>query len=162
MRTAHLHNNGDASAALRHAAVSEQSPLSLQIGIGCAQLLLGTLFGLSGVLKTFMAPGALVAIGVSWASDAPLWLLRLSGAADSAAAAAILLPALTRTLPFMLPLAALGLAADQLVAIGFHVLRGELAITGEADLLLLGLSLFLLWGGLKTQAAAFKTIDRVR
>lgn len=46
----------------------------------------------------------------------------------------------------MTPLAALGFVLVQLLAIPFHAVRGELAMALPINLVLLGLSLFVLWG----------------
>lgn len=58
----------------------------------------------------------------------------------------ILLPALTRILPRLTPLAALGFVTIQVLAIGFHAVRSELGMAMPLNLVLLGLSLFVLWG----------------
>ena len=59
------------------------------------------------------------------------------------------MPALTRIKPVLTPLAALGFATIQVLAIGFHTMRGEFAEAAPINLLLLGLSLFVVWGRLR-------------
>ncbi len=56
---------------------------------------------------------------------------------------------LTRIRPGLTPLAALGFVTIQILAIGFHVVRGEIASSAPLNALLLGLSLFVLWGRTK-------------
>ena len=56
-----------------------------------------------------------------------------------------MLPVLTRMLPWLAPLAALGLALIQVLAIGFHARRYETAKTLPLNLVLIALSLFVLW-----------------
>jgi uncharacterized membrane protein YphA (DoxX/SURF4 family) len=119
---------------------------AITISLWVAQVLLALLFGLAGVMKTFMPVQALVATGISYAADLPLWLLRFIGVAELSGAVGIVLPAMTRIVPRLTPLAALGFVTVQVLAIGFHAMRGELAMALPLNLVLLGLSLFVLWG----------------
>ena len=119
---------------------------ALNVSLWIAQLLLAGLFGMAGAMKAFMPVADLVAHGINYASDLPLWLLRFIGVAELSGAIGILLPALTRILPRLTPLAALGFVTLQVLAIGFHATRGELAMALPLNLVLLGLSLFVLWG----------------
>jgi hypothetical protein len=75
-----------------------------------------------------------------------LWFIRFIGLCELAGAIGIILPAATRILPFLTPLAALGFVTIQVLAIGFHAIRGETAMSWPINALLLGLSLFVLWG----------------
>lgn len=68
----------------------------------------------------------------------------------------MILPAASRVLPWLTPLAAAGFAVIQLLAIPFHVTRGELAMTWPANLMLLSLSLFVLWGRWKAAPIALR------
>ncbi|MQB46004.1 DoxX family protein [Rhizobium sp. ICMP 5592] len=111
-----------------------------------AQLILASLFGLAGVMKTFMAPEALAASGINYATELPYWLLRFIGICELSGAIGIVLPTLTRILPRLAPLAALGFVMIQVLAIGFHAVRGELAMALPLNIVLLSLSLFVLWG----------------
>jgi uncharacterized membrane protein YphA (DoxX/SURF4 family) len=118
---------------------------ALSISLWIAQCLLAALFGLSGTMKSFLPVSSLVAEGINYASELPLWLLRFIGVAELAGAVGMLLPALTRLLPRLTPLAALGFTAIQILALGFHASRGELARALPLNLVLLSLSLFVLW-----------------
>ncbi len=115
-------------------------------GIWSAQILLALLFGAAGAMKVTMSPEALAAAGMSEALVLPPWLLHFIGLSELAGAAGIILPTLTGIMPRLTPLAALGLATIQVLAIGFHLGRGELAAMAPINLTLLGLSLFVLWG----------------
>ena len=55
---------------------------------------------------------------------------------------------LTGILPWLTPLAAIGLSLIQVLAIGFHARRNETAKSLPMNLVLLALSLFVLWGRL--------------
>jgi uncharacterized membrane protein YphA (DoxX/SURF4 family) len=120
--------------------------LAWQIGIWSAQILLFLTFGPVGLMKTFLSPEALVGMGLSFARDVPYWLLRFIGISELAGSLGIVLPALTRVMPFLTPLAALGFVTIQVLAIGFHIMRGEFAMIAPLNFALLGLSLFVLWG----------------
>ena len=61
------------------------------------------------------------------------------------AAIGLILPALTRILPRLTPLAALGVSIIQVLAMLFHVSRGEFMVL-PLNVVLLALSLFVLWG----------------
>jgi len=120
--------------------------LAWQIGIWSAQILQFLAFGPFGLMKTFLSPEALVGMGLSFARDVPYWLLRFIGISELAGSLGIVLPALTRVMPFLTSLAALGFVTIQVLAIGFHIMRGEFAMMAPLNFALLGLSLFVLWG----------------
>ena len=90
-------------------------------------------------------------MGMKDTLDIPAWLLSFIGVCEVAGAFGMILPALTRILLRLTPLAALGFATLQVLALGFHFMRGELAMMAPINLTLLGLSLFVLWG--RTQKA---------
>ena len=116
------------------------------IGLWVGQALLAALFGLAGVMKTAMAPAALAKMGLAYAVDIPHGLLLFIGVCELAGALGVILPAATRILPFLTPLAALGFVIIQVLAIGFHFVRGELGEALPLNLVLLALSLFVAWG----------------
>src|ERR1700738_2057960 len=139
------------TAELRHMSVTvsinaARPGKTLTISLWIAQVLLALLFSLAGVMKTFMPVPALVANGINYAADLPVWLLRFIGVAELSGAVGVVMPALTRIMPRLTPLAALGFVSIQVLAIGFHATRGELAMALPLNLVLLGLSLFVLWG----------------
>ncbi len=117
-----------------------------QIGFWAAQVLLALFYGFIGFMKVTTAPAVLSTMGVAWAADVPLWLLRFIGVAELAGAVGLILPALTRILPVLTPLAATGLATLQILAIVFHATRGETAMTLPLNIVLLVLALFVMWG----------------
>jgi hypothetical protein len=129
--------------------VADQLPHStkaLGVSLWIGQILLCVLFGIAGVMKSLIPIPELVAHGINYASDLPLWLLRSIEVAELLGAIGILLPALTRIRPRLTPLAALGFTVIQVLAICFHASRGELARALPLNLVLLSLSLFVLWG----------------
>ena len=129
-------------------AIPDRAGRSWQIALWSAQLLLALFFGMSGLSKNVMPVDALVTMGLAYAKDIPYSLLRFIGIAELAGAIGIIVPALTRIKPVLTPLAALGFATIQVLAICFHTMRGEFAGAAPINLLLLGLSLFVVWGRL--------------
>jgi DoxX-like protein len=101
---------------------------AITFSLWVAQVPLALAFGTAGVMKTFMPVVALVANGINYAAELPLWLLRFIGVAELSGAVGVVLPALTRIKPRLTPIAALGFVTIQVLAIGFHALRGELAM----------------------------------
>ena len=97
----------------------------LHIALWAVQLLLALVFGSAGVMKTTMPIATLVQKGLVWAGDVPAWLVRAIGACELAAAVGLTLPSMTRIRPELTPLAALGLLTIMVLAMGFHILRGE-------------------------------------
>ena len=72
-------------------------------------------------------------------------LVRFIGVAELAASVGLVLPAATRILPWLTPLAALGLALMMLFAIPFHIMRGEANVIG-LHIVVAALALFVAWG----------------
>jgi len=77
--------------------------------------------------------------------DVPPTFLRATGVVDLMGGIGILLPTLTRILPGLTVLAALGCALLQLCAIVFHIARGEAANT-PFNFVLVVLAAFVVWG----------------
>lgn len=114
-------------------------------GLWVAQILLAVAFGGAGVMKLFQPIEALGAI-MNWVTVSPEPLVRFIGLVEIAGALGIILPIATRILPFLTPLAALGFAIIQVLAIGVHASLGETTTSLPVNLVLLALSLFVLWG----------------
>jgi hypothetical protein len=60
-----------------------------------------------------------------WATDVPVALLRFIGIAEMAGAAGLILPGVTRIAPRLTSMAAAGLSLIMLLAVFFHIWRGE-------------------------------------
>lgn len=134
-----------------NSAIPQSSPFlgsgkGWQIGLWSAQIVLALIFGMAGVLKITMAPEALSSMGIAWAADVPVLLVRFIGIVELAGAIGVILPAFTRIRPMLTPLAAAGFATIQVLAIGFHATRGETAATLPINIVLLGLAVFVVWG----------------
>lgn len=119
--------------------------VALKIGLWLAQVFVSAMFCFSAYLKLGTPPAELVKMGMVWPSQVPPGFLMFIGLVDLAGGLGILLPALTRIQPRLTVLAALGCSVLQVLAIGFHALRGEFQVL-PLNFILLSLSLFVLWG----------------
>jgi hypothetical protein len=123
------------------------------IGLWAAQVLLALAFGGAGFIKLF-TPVADLGAMMNWVTVTPEWLVRFIGAVELLGALGMILPAVTRILPWLTPLAALGFAVIQVLAIGTHASLGETAMTLPVNVALLALSLFVAWGRWKKSPIA--------
>jgi uncharacterized membrane protein YphA (DoxX/SURF4 family) len=107
------------------------------------QVLLALFFIYAGYTK-LATPAAALAQAMPWTAQHP-GLVPWTGLVDLLGGIGILLPALTRVLPGLTPLAAAGLVALQVVALAFHITRGELAVA-PLNLVLMALAGWVWWG----------------
>jgi len=80
-----------------------------------------------------------------WAADVSAVLVRFIGFAELAAGLGLVLPAATRIVPILTPLAAVGLAVIMALAIPFHIMRGEANVI-VLHIVVAGLCAFVAWG----------------
>ncbi len=101
------------------------------------QVFLGLAFLAAGGMK-LSQPKEKLAANMAWVEDFSQPTVRLIGAAEVLGAIGVVLPALTGILPWLTPLAALGLALLMAGAVYTHLRRGEgSAVLPPAVLLLL-------------------------
>lgn len=117
---------------------------SLDIALWIVQGLLFLIFTGTAFWKVFTPVPKLAAM-IPWAGQVPVAFLYATALVDLCGGLGVLLPMLTRILPRLTALAALGCAALQVCAIVFHVSRGEAANT-PFNVVLLALSLFVFFG----------------
>jgi hypothetical protein len=126
-------------------AISPATPRrALRIGLWVAQALVFLVFASAGVVK-FFTPIPQLAAMMPWTGEHSEIFVRVIGLIDLAGGIGILLPALTRIMPGLTVLAALGCTVLQIFAITFHISRGEAAVT-PLNFVLLALAAFVLWG----------------
>ena len=125
-------------------ALGARAPRSLHVSLWLVQALLAAVFLLVGYTHA-IAPIEVAVMRAPWAAALPVALIRLIGVAELTGGVGILLPAVTRILPVLTPLAAAGLAVIMTLAIPFHLVRGE---TGAIviNLVLGALAAFVAWG----------------
>ena len=109
------------------------------------QIALALLFGFAGILKSFRPIPDLAKMMV-WPGELPVPLTRFIGATEGLGAIGMILPILIGILPWLTPLAAIGFAIIQVLAIVFHARRGETAKSLPMNLVLLALAVFVAWG----------------
>lgn len=123
---------------------SKNAKSRLNIALWAAQAVVASLFVTSGFLK-LLTPIHELAAMMPWTGQAPLIFVRFIAVVDLAGGIGIILPALTRILPSLTVLAALGCTTVQVLAIAFHGSRGEFSVL-PINGILLPLSAFVLWG----------------
>ena len=124
-------------------AVPTSSKL-LNIGLWTAQVLVAAAFCMIGFIK-LTTPIADLSMMMAWAGEYPEAFVRTIGLIDLAGGLGLLLPSLTRIMPRLTVFAAMAATVLQILAIGFHVSRGEGALT-PLNFVLLALIVFILWG----------------
>ena len=100
----------------------------------------------AGLIKTFV-PKNKLATNLAWTADASAGTVRLIGIAEVLGAIGLVLPWLTGIAPILTPLAAVGLAIIQALAIPVHMRRGEQKIV-PVNIVLMLLALFVAIGRL--------------
>lgn len=116
----------------------------LRATVWIAQGILAAFYIWAGILKMFV-PMAELPETIPWTGDYSEGFVRFTGFIDLLAGAGILLPDLMRIWPWVTILAALGSAVLQVLAIIFHIWRGEFAVLA-INFTALILSCYILWG----------------
>lgn len=105
------------------------------------QVLLALVFAAHGWL--FLAPPP--DIKVQMDANLPQWFQLFMGIAEVAAAVGLILPGLTRVMPFLVTWAAIGIVIVMVAATGYHAVRAEYSSTAITFVLLL-MAVFLVYG----------------
>jgi len=135
------------SIALSSVANAGRSSRVLSVGLWLAQILLAAAFLLVGYTHA-LSPVAVAVARAPWAASLPVPLLRFIGVVELAGALGVVLPAATRIQPRLTPLAAAGLATIMVLAIPFHLVRGEMKEI-VINLVLGALAAFVVWGRMR-------------
>lgn len=118
------------------------------------QVLLAALFLMAGSMKLFQ-PISELAKMLPWATEFPAVMVRFIGLSELLGAIGLLLPSIFRIQPILTPIAAIGLSIVQLLAMGFHLSRGESSMIG-ANIVFISLAVLIAWGRLKVAPIAPK------
>lgn len=97
----------------------------LHIGLWVVQVLFGLLSMFSGANKLATPIDELVKMGMTWAPEYGEGFVRFLGVCLVAGGLGLILPAATRVLPWLTPLAGAMLSLYFVLATGFHVMRGD-------------------------------------
>lgn len=116
---------------------------TLHIVMWVLQVILAGVFAMSGFMK-LITPIETMSAQMAWAEDMPL-LVRFIGLAEVAGAIGLIVPALTRIKPQLVVWAAYGLALIMILALIYHMSRGEYS-TLPVNLGFFAVALFIAWG----------------
>lgn len=116
----------------------------LRVTLWVLQVALALFFMMVGYSHA-LAPFDQVAQQAIWMQHVPRALSLFIGYAELAGGLGLIVPAATRIAPWLTPLAALGLGTIMILAIPFHIVRGEASVIW-IHALLAGLALFVAWG----------------
>jgi len=119
---------------------------TLNFWLWAAQIVLAAMFGFAGAVKTTQPIAKVAEMTGGWPNDFSPAVVRLIGIVEVLGALGMILPIVTWILPWLTPLAAIGFAVIQVLAIGVHARRNELMKVLPVNLVLLVLSLFVAWG----------------
>ena len=117
---------------------------ALHVGLWVVQCLLGAMFLAVGAMKATQ-PIASLANALGWPAEVPAALVRFIGVAEFLGGLCLILPAATRIMPMLTPLAGVGLATAMLFATIFHISHGEFGAVA-APLVLGCLAAVVAWG----------------
>jgi len=98
------------------------------------QALVALAFGMAGFMKVFRYETAREQL--PWVKDVSHQLVTFIGSVELLGAVGLILPRLTGILPWLTPLAGVGLALVMLLALGFHVRRHETPVVNIVLLVL--------------------------
>lgn len=113
----------------------------MNIVLWILQVLLALVFLAHGWL--FLAPPP--EIKAQMDANLPQWFQSFMGIAEVAAGIGLILPGLTRVMPFLVTWAAVGIAIVMIAATGYHAVRAEYSSSAITFVLLL-MALFLIYG----------------
>ena len=122
-----------------------QTSKGWSIGLWVVQAALAAMFLMAGVTKLMSGSAELVAMGMGWAENSPLALIKFIGLAEVAGGLGLILPSATRIKPNLTKLAATGLCVIMVLAAGVHVFRGEFAVV-PVNVILFALAALVIWG----------------
>ena len=116
----------------------------MNIALWIVQALLALVFVAAGLRKATQ-PIDTLAVSMKWAKDFSSWIVRAIGALEILGGIGLILPAATGILPWLTPVAAIGLVLTMVGAMILHMRRGEMSHIGLNVILLL-LALFIVFG----------------
>lgn len=126
-------------------SLQTQTNIKMNTILWIIQGILAAMFAMAGTMKSTQPIDKLLKSGVTWADRFPLATVRLIGASELLGALGLILPWLLNIAPVLTPVAAIGLAFVQLLAIFHHAKHKE----GKAivfNIVLLSLAAFVAYG----------------
>ena len=122
---------------------------ALNVLLWTAQIVWGLFFCFTGFGKVLACDPAVwhqFLHQVAWFSAVPQGLFVFIGACEGLGGVALIVPAITRVWPRLTPLGAVGLTLIMILAVGFHLARGEAAIFVLLNLIIGGVAALIAWG----------------
>jgi len=110
-----------------------------------AQVLLAVFFFGAGYMHTFVPLSQLAHGPTAWTASVPVALVRFIGIVELLGAIGVILPRATGVARGLTPLAAIGLGAIMVLAIPFHIARGEASLVWE-HCIAIAVCAFVVWG----------------
>ena len=130
-------------------------PKALHIILWVAQIILGGMFIMAGMMKSTQ-PIVDLSKSVPWTANVPLALVRFVGVSELFGGVGLILPSLLRIKPILTPIAAIGILLIMVFALVYHVMNGEINVIGIN--IAFGLvAAFIAWGRLKKAPIYSKT-----
>lgn len=118
----------------------------MDTAIWIVQIVLALGFVMAGIAKATQ-PLDKLSERMKWIPGVqPPTLVRVIGTLEVLGAIGVILPALTGILPWLTPLAAIGLALIMVLAITFHLRRHDPSMQLMVNIVLLALALFVVYG----------------
>jgi uncharacterized membrane protein YphA (DoxX/SURF4 family) len=125
----------------------------MNIALWVLQVLLAVAFAAHGWMMLFPPPE----IAVQMDANLPRWFSLFIGVAEVAAAIGLILPGVTRIMPFFVTWAAIGIVIIMVSATGYHAVRAEYGSAVSTFVLLL-MSGFLVYGRTRLRPIAARGI----
>ena len=130
-------------------------PKALHIILWVAQIILGGMFIMAGMMKSTQ-PITDLSKSVPWTANVPVALVRFIGVCELLGGIGLILPGLLRIKPILTPIAAIGILLIMVFAIVYHVSNGEANVIGIN--IAFGLvAAFIAWGRLEKAPIHSKT-----
>ena len=130
-------------------------PKALHIILWVAQIVLGGMFIMAGMMKSTQ-PIIDLSKSVPWTANVPLALVRFIGVSELLGGIGLVLPSLLRIKPILTPIAAIGILLIMVLAMVYHIVNGETNVIGIN--IAFGLvAAFIAWGRLKKAPIHSKT-----
>ena len=130
-------------------------PKALHITLWIAQVVLGGMFIMAGLMKSTQ-PIVDLSKSVPWTANVPLGLVRIIGVSELLGGIGLILPSLLRIKPILTPIAAVGILLIMVFALVYHVVNEETNVIGIN--IAFGLvAAFIAWGRLKKAPIYSKT-----
>jgi len=125
----------------------EQQNKTLNAVLWIAQVVLAAIFLMAGIMKS-TTPINELSQKLNWVSEDNKLLVRFIGICELLGAIGLILPSLLRIKPILTPIAALGFLTIMILAMLFHIVRGEYDVL-PVNILFGAIALFIAWGRYK-------------